>query len=99
VTIRLHQSQQDFHNYEKEHRYGNQEYFEREQRMKTIENDLSISMGQNEKIQRELSMLNEELVKCRFDLEQIEQSDLSHKERVSDTRTLDLSYCSLLQND
>ena len=42
MTTRLHQTQQDLHSYEKEHRYSNEEYFEREQRIKTIESELSI---------------------------------------------------------
>ena len=76
-------SQQDLHGYEKEHRYSNEEYFEREQRMKSIESELSMMITNNEKLQREYSLLNEELTKCRYDLEQAEKSDLSHKDHVS----------------
>ena len=83
VTGRLHQVQQDLHAYEKEHRYSNDEYFEREQRMKTLESDLTMNILNNEKLQRELTMLNEDLTKCRYDLDQTEKSDISHKERVS----------------
>ena len=83
MSTRLHQSQQDLHAYEKEHRYSNEEYFEREQRMKSIESELSMVIISHEKLQREYSLLNEELTKCRDDLEQAVKSDLSHKERVS----------------
>lgn len=83
MTTRLHQTQQDFHGYEKEHRYSNEEYFEREQRMKGIELELSAVVANNEKFQREINLLNEDLTKCRLDLDQVEKSDLVHKERVS----------------
>jgi chromosome segregation ATPase len=79
----LHQVQQDLHSYEKEHRYSNEEYFEREQRLKTIENELSTMISKHEKLQREYSTLNEDLTKCRIDLEQIEKSDISHREQVN----------------
>ncbi|CAM2700904.1 unnamed protein product [Rotaria socialis] len=82
ITNRLHQVQQDFHSYEKEHRYSNEEYFEREQRMKTIENELLTKSSNYEKLQREHSALNEDLTKCRIDLEQSQKSDISHKEQL-----------------
>lgn len=50
--------------------------------MKSIESELSMRILNNEKLERECAMLTEELNKCRFDLEQSEKSDLSHKERV-----------------
>jgi chromosome segregation ATPase len=83
VTNRLHQIQQDLHTYEKGHRYSNEEYFEREQRFKNIENEFITLNTNYEKLQREHQTLNEELDKYRYDLEQVEKSDLSHKERVS----------------
>ena len=82
VTNRLHQVQQDFHLYEKEHRYSNEEYFEREQRLKHLENELTTFGHTYEKLQREHQELNDELERCRYDLEQVETSDIAHKERV-----------------
>ena len=87
VTNRLHQIQQDLHVYEKGHRYSNEEYFEREQRLKNIENELNTFGNTYDKLQREHQDLNEELERCRYDLEQIEKSDITHKERV---RTINL---------
>ena len=83
MTNRLHQIHQDLHNYEKDHRYSNEEYFEREQRMKNLENELTTIMTNYEKLQRDHSMLNEQYLKCRAELEQTEKSDLSHKEQVN----------------
>ena len=51
--------------------------------MKTIENELSTMISNYEKLQRDHTTLNEDLTKSRHDLEQIEKSDISHKERVS----------------
>jgi hypothetical protein len=50
--------------------------------MKNIENELTILANNYEKIQREYQILNEELNKYRYDLEQVEKSDITHKERV-----------------
>jgi chromosome segregation ATPase len=83
VTNRLHQIQQDFHTHEKGYRYTNEEYFEREQRMKTIENELLTVSRNYEKVQREHELLTEESNKYRYELEIIERSDLAHKERVN----------------
>ena len=84
VTNRLHQLQQDLHAYEKGHRYSNEEYFEREQRLKNLENDLTTFGHTYEKLQREHQELNEELERCRYDLDKVEKSDIAHKERVRD---------------
>ena len=86
VASRLQQSQQNLHEYEKEHRYSNEDYFEREQRMKSIENDLSNTVSNHDRLQRDHSLLKEELTKCQYDLEQMDKSDHSHKERVSRRR-------------
>jgi predicted transcriptional regulator len=51
--------------------------------MKTIENELTTLGSNYEKIHREHQALNEELDKCRYDLEQVERSNIAHKERVS----------------
>lgn len=83
VTNRLHQIQQEFHTYEKTHRYSNDEYFEREQRIKEIENELTNIILNYEKLQKQHQILNEELNKYRYDLEIVEKSDMLHKERVS----------------
>ncbi len=40
-------------------------------------------ISNHEKLQREYSTLNEDLTKCRIDLEQIEKSDIYHKEQVN----------------
>ncbi|CAF0728780.1 unnamed protein product [Adineta steineri] len=82
VTNRLHQVQQDFHSYEKEHRYTNEEFFEHEQRLKSVENELSTMIINHEKLRDEHAVLNDDLNKCRYDLEQMELSDNSHKERL-----------------
>jgi len=50
--------------------------------MKNIENELTTLANNYEKIQREYQILNEELNKYRYDLEQVEKSDITHKERV-----------------
>ena len=86
MASRLQQSQQSLHEYEKEHRYSNEDYFEREQRMKSIENDLSNTVSNHDRLQRDHSLLKEELTKCQYDLEQMDKSDHSHKERVSRRR-------------
>ena len=83
MTNRFHQLHQDLHDYEKEHRYSNEEYFEREQRMKNLENELSTVMSNYDKIQRDQSMLNEQYLKCRNDLEQTEKSEITHREQVN----------------
>jgi predicted nucleic acid-binding Zn-ribbon protein len=83
ITNRFHQIQQDLHAYEKGHRYSNEEYFEREQRMKNLENELTTIINSYEKLQRDHQLVNEDLDKCRYDLDQIEKSDISHKERVN----------------
>lgn len=86
VASRLQQSQQTLHEYEKEHRYSNEDYFEREQRIKSIESDLSNTVNNHDRLQRDYSLLKEELSKCQYDLEQMDKSDHSHKERVSRER-------------
>ena len=83
MTNRLHQVQQEFHSYEKEHRYANEEYFEHEQRLKAVDSELSSTINSYEKLRDEHALLNEDLTKCRYDLAQMESSDTSHKERVS----------------
>jgi len=83
MTNRLQQIQQDLHSYEKEHRYSNEEHFQREQRIKTIENELSIMVNNYEKLQREHSTLNENLTKYRVDLELVQKSDTLHQEQVN----------------
>lgn len=80
---RLHQVQQDLHSHEKTHRYSNEEYFEREQRIKTIENELKTLHLSHEKLQKDHHIINEELDKYRYRLEEVEKSDIFHKERVS----------------
>ena len=83
LTTRLQQIQQNLHAYEKEHRYSNEEYFEREQRLKLIENELSTIIHNYEKLQGEHSILNEQLTKYRNDFDKLEKSDHSHKEQVN----------------
>jgi len=51
--------------------------------MKNIENELTTLATNYDKIHKEHQALNEELDKCRYDLEQVQQSDIAHKERVS----------------
>lgn len=51
--------------------------------MKNIENELSTVMNNYDKLQRDHSMLNEQYLKCRNDLEQTEKSDITHKEQVN----------------
>jgi len=51
--------------------------------LKTIENELSTLNSNYEKLRDEHAVVNEDLTKCRYDLEQIELSDNSHKERVN----------------
>jgi len=51
--------------------------------LKTIENELSTLNSNYEKLRDEHAVVNEDLTKCRYDLEQIELSDSSHKERVN----------------
>ncbi|CAF3693774.1 unnamed protein product [Adineta steineri] len=82
MTNQLQQSQQDFHTYEKEHRYSNEEYFEYEQRKKSLDNELSTVVQNYEKLQKEHEVLNELLNKCRCELEQNEKSNIVHKERL-----------------
>lgn len=82
VSNRLHQLQQDLHAYEKTHRYSNEEFFEREQRLKHLENELTTFGHTYEKLKREYQDVNEELERCRYDLDQVEKSDIVHKERV-----------------
>ena len=103
MTNRLQQVQQDFHTYEKEHRYTNEVYFEREQRLKTVENELSTMIGTYEQLRDEHAVLNEELTKVRYEFEQIELSDSSHKERVcqqkfSKANSLTKLYFQLIQS-
>jgi regulator of replication initiation timing len=50
--------------------------------MKTIENELSTLMINYDKLQREHLTINDQLTKCRIDLEQTEKSDISHKEQL-----------------
>ena len=88
VSNRLQQLQQDLHFYEKEHRYTNEEYFEREQRLKLVENELTNLANTFEKSQKEQKELSEQLDQYRYDLDHVEKSDLSHKERV---RAIELS--------
>jgi chromosome segregation ATPase len=92
MTNRLHQIQQDLHSYEKEHRYSNEECFQREQRIKTIENELSIIINNYEKLQREHSTLNEHLNKYRTDLEQVQKSNATHQEQVNRITIHSISY-------
>ena len=82
ITTRLQQIQQDLHNYEKAHRYSNDEYFEREQRLKLLENELSTMVNSYEKLQHDHSISNEQLQKYRTDLEQTQKSDQIHQEQV-----------------
>jgi hypothetical protein len=51
--------------------------------MKTLENELNTLGNNYEKLQKDHQLLNEELDKYRYDLNQTEKSDISHKERVS----------------
>ena len=51
--------------------------------MKTIESELSSVVSNNEKLQRELAALNEELSKCRCELEQMQKTNISQKEQVN----------------
>ncbi|CAF3647727.1 unnamed protein product [Rotaria sp. Silwood1] len=82
ITNRFHQIQQDYHTYEKNHRYSNDEYYEREQRIKSIENELTTIFSNYEKLQKQHQLLNEELNKYQYDLQDIEKSDRLHKERL-----------------
>jgi len=50
--------------------------------MKNIENELTTLVNSYEKLQREHRELNEELDKYRYDLDLVEKSDITHKERV-----------------
>ena len=54
--------------------------------MKATEIDLATAVGNFEKLQREHNAMNDELTRCRCDLEQSEKSDLSHKERVKNVK-------------
>ncbi len=51
--------------------------------MKNIENELSTLINNYDKLQRDYLMSNEQLNKCRIDLEQTEKSNISHKEQVN----------------
>ncbi|CAF4352358.1 unnamed protein product [Rotaria sp. Silwood2] len=82
VTNRIHQIQQDFHTYEKIHRFSNDEYYEREQRIKSIENELTNIISNYDKLKKEHQILNEQLNKYQYDLQDIEKSDRLHKERL-----------------
>ncbi|CAF4421780.1 unnamed protein product, partial [Adineta steineri] len=82
MTNQLQQSQQDFHTYEKEHRYSNEEYFEYEQQGRNFDNELTTVVQNYEKLQKENEVLNELLNKCRCELEQNEKSNIVHKERL-----------------
>ncbi|MEP6596876.1 MAG: ROK family protein, partial [Ginsengibacter sp.] len=69
ITNRLHQIQQDLHTYEKGHRYSNEEYFEREQRMKNLENELTTiisrrvnALGSVEEVLQQLFSVTDELI-------------------------------------
>ena len=54
--------------------------------MKDIENELNTLANNHEKLRRDHQELNEELDKCRYDLDLVEKSDITHKERVSSNR-------------
>jgi hypothetical protein len=54
--------------------------------MKNIENELSTLINNYDKLQRDYLMSNEQLNKCRIDLEQTEKSNISHKEQVNRLR-------------
>jgi len=54
--------------------------------MKTIENELPTMINNYDKLQRDYLMSNEQLNKCRIDLEQTEKSNISHKEQVNRLR-------------
>lgn len=56
--------------------------------MKTVENELSNKTSSLDKLQREYTTLNEELNKCRTDLEQSQKSDISNREQVSSNTIL-----------
>ncbi len=51
--------------------------------MKNLENELTTLGSNYDKLHREHQELNEEFDKYRYDLEQVEKSDIAHKERVS----------------
>ncbi|UJR13437.1 hypothetical protein I4U23_000451 [Adineta vaga] len=82
LTKQLQQNQYDFHLYEKDHRYSNEEYFQHEQTKKSIENEFTIMNHNYEKLQKDYQNLNESFKKCRYELEQREKSDCLHKERL-----------------
>jgi hypothetical protein len=47
-----------------------------------MENELSTIVMNYEKLQRDHSILNEQYLKCRAELEQTEKSDIAHKEQL-----------------
>jgi len=50
--------------------------------LKLLENELLNLANNYDKSQQEVKELNKELDKTRYELDQIEKSDISHKERV-----------------
>ena len=83
LTQRSQEIQQEFHLYEKEHRYANEEVFQREQHSQRLQNELTDFIREHRQLQLEHQTVREEMNDSLERVEQMKQSDLLQTECVS----------------
>ncbi|CAF1644248.1 unnamed protein product, partial [Didymodactylos carnosus] len=82
LSERFHAVQNDYYTYEKDHRYTNDDYFDKEHRLTSVENELTTVMKNFELLQNENKILNDKVGKYRYNLEQIETVEAENKEKL-----------------
>ncbi|CAF1340250.1 unnamed protein product [Didymodactylos carnosus] len=82
LSNRFHALQNDYYTYEKNHRYTNENYFDKEHRLTSVENELTTTAKNFELLQNENKILNDKLEKYRYDREQAEILEAENTEKV-----------------
>ncbi|CAF1286734.1 unnamed protein product, partial [Didymodactylos carnosus] len=82
LSNRFHALQNDYYTYEKNHRYTNENYFDKEHRLTSVENELTTTAKNFELLQNENKILNDKLEKYRYDREQAEILEAENTEKM-----------------
>ena len=84
ATTRCHQLEEHMHVYEQQHRYSNEEVARNDEHFRRVENQLAAISSDYEQLQHRYGELHEDSMRRRNDLQEIERSHCTDKQRVSE---------------